>query len=342
MTTVSPGVQSGNPGLVFETLLAYQRTAALRAAIDIDLFGQLGAGPADSAELARRCNVSERGVRILCDYLTTLGLAEKDDGLYGHSPTSAAFLDPRSPTCMASIVGLLGHPDILRPWDQLTDIVRSGRTVLPGEGTVEPENPVWVDFARSMVPMIAPAVAPLASAVLAHRSGPIRVLDVAAGHGMFGIEIARQNPAARIVALDWHAVLEVAKENARAAGVLDQVEFVAGSAFEVEFGGPYDAVLLTNFLHHFDEATCVALLRKVRAALRPGGISATLEFVPNEDRVSPPIAAQFSLMMLGTTATGDAYTLRDLRRMHLAAGFAGLADEVIPAGVQTIVLGTTA
>jgi integrase len=68
-------------------------------------------------------------------------------------------------------------------------------------------------------------------------------------------------------ALDWNSVLAVAKENARAAGVLDWVDFIPGSAFDVEFGGPYDAVLLTNFLHHFDEATCVALLRKVRAAL---------------------------------------------------------------------------
>jgi hypothetical protein len=89
----------------------------------------------------------------------------------------------------------------------------------------------------------------------------------------------------------------------------------------VDFGGPYDAVLLTNFLHHFDVATCVGLLRKVRAALKPGGISATLEFVPNEDRVSPPMAAGFSLTMLISTPAGDAYTFRELEAMHREAGF---------------------
>lgn len=341
MSAEAPDVNSANPGLVFETLLAYQRTAALRTAIEINLFGALGSGPATSAELAQRCRVSERGVRILADYLTTISVIEKVGHTYRHSPTSATFLDPRSPASMASIVGLLGHPDVIRPWEQLTDIVRSGRTVLPGEGTVEPENPVWVEFAKSMVPMVAPAISPLAGAVLAHRSGSIRVLDIAAGHGMFGIEVARQNPAARVVVLDWSSVLEVARENARAAGVLDQMEFLAGSAFELDFGGPYDAVLLTNFLHHFDEATCVALLRKIRAALVPGGITATLEFVPNEDRVTPPMAAQFSMMMLGTTAKGDAYTLQDLERMHRAAGFSGLAPDVITVGPQTIVVGTT-
>ena len=98
-----------------------------------------------------------------------------------------------------------------------------------------------------------------------------------------------------------------------------------GNAFDVDFGGPYDAVLLTNFLHHFDEATCITLLKKIRAALKPGGVTAVLEFVPNEDRVTPPDAARFSMMMLGTTASGDAYTYRDLERMHVAAGFKGLA-----------------
>ncbi len=341
MTSMQPEADAPNPGAVFETLNAHQRTAALRAAIEIDLFRALGEAPAEASALAARCGASERGVRILCDYLTTLGFVGKEGVTYRHTPTSATFLDPRSPASMASAVRLLGHPDIARPWERLTEIVRTGRTVLPGEGTVEPDNPVWIEFAKSMVPVIAPALAPMASAVLAHRAGPIRVLDIAAGHGLFGIEIARQNPAAHIVALDWKAVLAVAEENARIAGVSDRVEMLAGSAFEVDFRGPYDAVLLTNFLHHFDEATCVGLLRKIRAALLPGGITATLEFVPNDDRISPAPAAQFSMMMLGTTVSGDAYTLRDLERMHVAAGFRGLAPNPIAAGPETIVVGLT-
>ena len=101
---------------------------------------------------------------------------------------------------------------------------------------------------------------------------------------MFGIEIAKQNPQAHVTGLDWAPVLRVALDNARAAGVHDRYDMLPGSAFEVEYGGPYDAVLLTNFLHHFDVPTCVSLLRKVHAALQPGGISATLEFVPNSSR----------------------------------------------------------
>jgi ubiquinone/menaquinone biosynthesis C-methylase UbiE len=167
----------------------------------------------------------------------------------------------------------------------------------------------------------------------------MRVLDIAAGHGLFGIEIARQHPQARIVALDWPKVLDVAEENARNAGVAGRFERLPGSAFDVDYGGPYDAVLITNFLHHFDAATCVGLLKKVRAALMPGGISATLEFVPDEDRVSPPMAAGFSLTMLTSTVAGDAYTFRELEAMHREAGFHGMQSHPVPRSPHTVVTG---
>jgi len=99
-------------------------------------------------------------------------------------------------------------------------------------------------------------------------------------------------------------------------------------------------VLLTNFLHHFDEATCVGLLRKVRSALKPGGKAATLEFVPNEDRVSPPMPAAFSLTMLITTAAGDAYTFKELHSMYDQAGFANVKAHPIPMSPHTIVMGS--
>ena len=84
----------------------------------------------------------------------------------------------------------------------------------------------------------------------------MRVLDIAAGHGLFGIEIAKANPKAEIVALDWENVLTVAKENAAAAGVSDRYQTIVGSAFDVDRN--YDLGLLTNFLHHFDTPTCEA------------------------------------------------------------------------------------
>jgi 2-polyprenyl-3-methyl-5-hydroxy-6-metoxy-1,4-benzoquinol methylase len=327
------------PGLVFEMLQAHQRTAALKAAIDLDLFRAVGEGPGDVASIARHCSASERGIRILCDFLTICGVLAKEDGRYRHTPTSAAFLDPRSPSSLASIAQFLGNPANREPFEHLAEIVRSGRTVLAGDGSVEPENPIWVQFAQTMAPMMAPLAGPLGAVVLEGRDGPMRVLDIAAGHGLFGIEIAKQNPQARVTGLDWAPVLRVALENARKAGVEQRYDMLPGSAFEVNFGGPYDAVLLTNFLHHFDKPTCVSLLEKVHGALKPGGRVATLEFVPNEDRVSPPMAAAFSMTMLASTPGGDAYTLSELTSMYNQAGFAGITAHPIPMSPHTVVMG---
>ncbi|HET7216221.1 MAG TPA: class I SAM-dependent methyltransferase [Terriglobia bacterium] len=328
-----------NPGLVFETLNAYVRTAALRTAIDLDLFRAIGEGPGDVASLAKQCSASKRGIRILCDYLTILGFLNKEDSHYKHTPTSAAFLDPRSPACLASISRFIGNPAMREPYDHLTEIVRNGTTVLPGQGSVEPENPIWVEFAHSMAPMMAPLAAPLGSLALNGNNGPAKVLDIAAGHGLFGIEVAKQNPHAHIVAVDWAPVLEVAHANAQKARVADRWNKLPGSAFDVEYGGPYDAALLTNFLHHFDPPTNVGLLKKVHAALKPGGRAATLEFVPNEDRVSPPMSAGFSMIMLAGTPSGDAYTFRELESMYHGAGFGTVTSHPIPQSPHTVVVG---
>ena len=329
-----------NPGLVFEMVQAHQRTAALKAAIELYVIRAVGKGPGDVASIARHCAASERGIRILCDFLVINGVLTKSEGRYHHTPSSAVFLDPQSPACMASVAHFLSRPEVTEPLAHLANVVRAGRTSLEGAGTVEPENPVWVEFAEKMAPMMGPMAGPLGAVVLEGHEGPMKVLDIAAGHGLFGIEIAKQNKQAHVTGLDWAPVLRVALKNAEKAGVRDRYTMLPGSAFDVEFGGPYDTVLLTNFLHHFDKPTCVGLLKKVKASLKPGGKAATLEFVPNEDRVSPPMPADFSLTMLTTTADGDAYTYSELSGMYADAGFSGIRAHPIPMSPHTIVLGT--
>jgi O-methyltransferase domain len=138
---------------------------------------------------------------------------------------------------------------------------------------------------------------------------PRKVLDIAAGHGLYGIAVAKVAPNAEIVAVDWRAVLAIALRNAEKAGVGDRYRTIPGSAFDVDWGNAYDLVLLPGFLHHFDHQTCVALLAKIRAGLSSLGQTWAVELVPNEDRVSPvPMPATFAYTMLATTPKGDAHT----------------------------------
>ncbi len=112
MQTGNPAEAPLNPGIVFEMVQAHQRTAALKAAIDLDIFRAVGKGPGDAASIARHCSASERGIRILCDFLVINGVLAKENGHYKHTPSSAAFLDPASPACMASVAHFLSEDAI--------------------------------------------------------------------------------------------------------------------------------------------------------------------------------------------------------------------------------------
>jgi len=195
-----------------------------------------------------------------------------------------------------------------------------------------------VKFARGMAPLMMMPAQMIAKLVDPNADRKLKILDIAAGHGMFGIAFATNNKQAEITAVDWKAVLEVAKENAQRAGVSDRYRTIEGSAFDVDFGSGYDLVLLTNFLHHFDPPTNETLLRKVRAALADGGRAVTLEFVPNEDRVTPPDTAGFSVMMLTGTPSGDAYTFSELERMFANAGFSRSTIHPLPPTIQQVVI----
>ncbi len=331
-------VHPPSPERFFETIHGYQQTACLKAAIDLDLFTAVGEGNHTAAALGRRCGASERGVRILCDYLVVVGFLTKEGSQYGLAPDAAMFLDRRSPACIAAATDFLLSPLLTDSFKDLAAAVRKGGTTSGETGTLAPEHPVWVEFARAMAGFMTLPAELIAGLLRADAGEKWKVLDIAAGHGLFGITLAKYNPNAEIVAVDWPNVLAVARENAQAAGVISRYRTIPGSAFDVEFGGGYNLVLITNFLHHFDPLTCEKFLRKVHAALAPGGRAVTLEFIPNEDRVSPPIAAKFSLMMLGSTPSGDAYTFSELERMSRQAGFASSELHALPPTPQQVVI----
>ncbi len=324
-----------SPELFFDAMNAYQRTAALKAAIDLGLFTVMGEA-STALELAKKCEASVRGTRILCDYLTIVGFLKKTGDRYERTADTAIFLDRNSPAYLGGTAEFLASEAIVRRFDDLEATVRAG-TIDESNNTVSPENPIWVSFARAMMPMMMPAAEAIAEALDVAASPSLRVLDIAAGHGAFGLTIAKRNAQAEIVAVDWAPVLEVATENAVRLGVESRYRTIAGDAFTVDYGRGYDVALLTNFLHHFDEPTNVTLLKRVKGALAPDGRVAVLEFVPSPDRVSPPMAASFSLMMLGNTAHGDAYTFEQFKGMLEAAGFRDAAQMALPMSPETLV-----
>lgn len=325
MAQTAPQVDLQN---IWTIMTGFQHSAAFKAAIELELFTKIGEGSKTSADIAAASGASERGIRILADTLTVLGLLSKEGNEYSLTADSAFFLDKNSPAYMGSAVEFIMGPTQMRGINDLTNAVRQGGTTVTGDGSVDPESPMWVTFARAMAPIMFPSAEAIAANLGYPNDAKLKVLDIAAGHGIFGVMVAKAFPNADIYAVDWPNVLTVATENAEKFGVSDRHHLIPGSAFDVDFGSDYDVVLVTNFLHHFDRETCTQFMKKVNASLKPGGKAVTLEFIPNDDRVSPPSEALFALIMLAATPGGDAYTLKELTEMFEAAGFTN--NEHIP------------
>ena len=328
--------QQPTPERFFNSINAYQQTDAMKAAVELEIFTAIDEGNTTAATIAKRCEAAERGVRTLCDFLTIHGFLTKEGAQYALAADSALFLNRNSPAYIGTAIEFLLTPRLREGHARLTEAVRRGGTAL-GEGTLEPENPDWVKFAQAMMPLMH-MPAEIMAAELRKGGEAHKVLDIAAGHGIFGISVAKQNPAAHIYAADWKNVLEVARKNAQAMGVSDRYHLLPGSAFETDFGSGYDLALITNFLHHFDPPTCTTFMRKVHAALESGGRAAIAELVPNPDRVTPPTAAAFSMMMLATTPAGDAYTFPELESMFRNAGFNRSEIQPLPPSIEQVVI----
>jgi C-methyltransferase len=314
---------TGSPAALFEMLLAYKTTAVLRTGIELAVFDALADGPATAAELAQRLELAERGVRLLLNGLSALGLLEYDDrGRFGLTGTTAAHLVRGRPGFVGDMAKVLASRWEWEALGALTAAVRAGGPVVADHAET-PRYQYWEQFAAYAGAVAGPA-AEFAAGCLepwAGDRGRLEVLDVACGHGIYGYTLARRYPEARVCSLDWPNVLPVARKHAADLGVVDRVSTIAGDMFEVPLGGPYDVVMLTNVLHHFSPERGAELLRRVAGALAEDGRLVVVGFVsrggpPHEDAA----AHLFSVLMLVWTAAGEVHTEQTYQWMLRAAG----------------------
>ena len=224
-------------------------------------------------------------------------------------------------------------------FQNLTTAVQKGSTALSKNGFLAPDHPAWTAYAKSMAPVMQVPAKRLAQYLDPKADQPLAILDIAAGHGLFGLALAQQNSKTTVTAIDWPNVLTVAQTHAQERGLSNQFKTLSGNAFDTPFGNPHDITILANILHHFDPNACITLLKKVYGNLSPNGRVAILEFIPNTDRVSPPEEAAFALVMLATTLNGDVYTVDELNNMCLQAGFSHTHLHALGQGEQQVVIG---
>jgi len=317
----SPPPGGGFPGRIPELAFSFAPTLMLDAAIRNGVFEALDGGPRSAAALARKTGASERGLRALLEGLAGIGILAKDGERFRLPPESSARLVQGKPGYLGGIF-LHAVGQLLPAWMGLSESVKTGKPVLAANKE-EAGAPFFKEYAGSLFPLSYPAARDLAERLgIGEADRPVRVLDLAAGSGVWGIALAKRSRRVTVTAVDWPAVLETAREACARYGLTDRFRFVEGDLLSAELSGPFDVAVLGNILHSEGEERGRAILKRVARLLPAGGKIAVADWLVDGGRTGPGTALAFALNMLVTTERGDVFSFEDIRGWLEDAGFA--------------------
>ena len=316
-----PNTSALDPEKILRYSFAYAPPLMIEAAVRLKVFDALADGPRNLDDLAGIVTADRRGLRILLNGLVGLELVAKTgDGAYGLTPEADAFLVPGR---QAYLGGFFKHisTQLMPNWMKLTDVVRDGK---PAEevNTEADGSAFFEQFVEDIFPLARPAALEFADREgLANPGGPISVLDVGAGSGVWSVTLAEKSPRVKATAVDWPGVLKVTRRVAERHGVADRFTFSPGDFSTADFGTGHDYATIGQILHSEGPARSKTLLKKVFDALAPGGKVVITEWLVDEGRTGPLPSLIFAVNMLVNTTEGDTYSFPEIAGWLAQAGF---------------------
>ena len=327
------------PERIFQLAWGYAPPLIIEAAVKHRVFDVLDGGPKNLAALSAATGASERGLAAILDVLVGMDFLARDaGGAYALTPESAAFLVSTKPSFQG---GIIRHTSehLLPKWLSLNEIVATGKpsAAVNQQGT---GTDFFEKFVNDIFPMSYPSATELAAYLnLKGASGPVSVLDLAAGSGVWGIALAQSADQVQVTAVDWHGVLPVARKNAARFGFADRFTFVEGDLLEADFGSGHGVATLGHILHSEGVERSRKLLKKTFAALGSGGTIAIAEFLVNQDRKGPLGGLIFAVNMLVNTDAGGTYSVEEIGGWLGEAGFINVRTLPAP-GPSPLILAT--
>ena len=300
---------------------AYAPPLIITAAVSNKVFDSLESGSKTVDQISKETGASARGLRMLMNALVGLELLKKDrHQKYSLTPESAAFLVSNKPGALAGFFRL-NVTQLVSKWLQLGDVVRTGRPAQAvnqeGEGTE-----FFSGLVENIIPMSYATAQTLADHLkLAKAKNEVRVLDLAAGSGIWGIVLAQASARVRVTAVDWAGMIPTTKRITQKFGVGARFKFIEGDLLEADFGSGYDIATLGHILHSEGEERSRQLLKKTFRALKSGGTIAIAEWLVNDERTQPLPPLMFAVQMLVNTEKGDTFSFNEIKSWLDEAGF---------------------
>lgn len=327
--------QQPNPMQIIDAVFAFGHTQALITATELDLFTHIDEQKCTATALAEVTASDPRAMRILLNALTGLGFLTKNREHYDLTPTARTFLSKRNGLYIGPLV--LQAKRMRDNWSALGEVLQSGRPRMQLESTEGGE--FFAEFVSALYAINAAAADEIAQRVLQRSAtGGLRVLDVGAGSGVWGLAFLRHDPQARLTVADWPVVIEVTKTFVDRDHAADRVNYLAGDYHETDFGeNQFDVAILGHICHSEGERQTKELFARLRRALKPDGQILIAEFLADEARRENAMALLFAVNMLVHTEEGDTFTTSELRQWLEEAGFEGVTAIEAPAPSPLIV-----
>jgi SAM-dependent methyltransferase len=300
---------------------AYAPPLIISAAVNNKVFDALQGGAKTVEQLKRETGASARGLRAIMDALVGLELLKKDrQSKYSLTPESQAFLISDKPGALSGFFGSI-LPIMTSRWLRLTDIVRDGRPAVAVNQQTEGTE-FFSQLVETIIPMSYAGAQKLADHLkVAKAKEQVRVIDLAAGSGIWGIAVAQKSPRVQVTAVDWAGMIPTTKRITEKFGVRDRFDFIEGDLLEANFGSGYDVATLGHILHSEGEQRSRQLLKKAFRALKSGGTIAIAEWLVNDERTKPLPSLMFSVQMLVNTEKGDTFSFNEIKQWLEDAGF---------------------
>ena len=321
-----------------ETIRGFQASRAILTAIELDAFTAVAEG-ASASRAAVAMGADSRATEMLLNALAALGLLSKHNGTFRNTAVSARYFVAGSPDDARAATMHTAH--LWSRWSTLTDCVRRGTAVARREAPAAPEaaDPWTEPFiaamhrnARERAPHVLRAVG---------TEGVARMLDVGGGSGAYSIAFAQASDGLHAEVLDRPEVLAIARDHIARAGLAARVTTRVGDLRADTFGEGYDLVLLSAICHMLGPDENRDLLRRCYRALSPGGRIAIQDFILEQDKTAPKMAALFSLNMLVGTTQGASYNEEEYAAWLGGAGFRDVARIRLP-GPSGLMVGRAA
>jgi len=335
----TPQTSQVTPERLMQFGFAYAPPVIIGAAVSNKVFDSLADGPKTVDEVSKKGGASARGLRVVMNALVGLELLKKSGDKYSLTPESEAFLVSNKPGSLAGFFPM-NMKQLIPHWLELDEIVRTGR---PSEARNQESQGTafFTELVENIVPMSYGGAQAVAQHLDVAGKGPSRVLDIAAGSGVWGIALAQKSPKVEVTAVDWPGMIPTTKRITQKFGVGSQFKFIEGDIGEVDFGSNYDIATLGHILHSEGKDRSRRLLEKTGRSLKPGGTIVIADWLVNDDRTEPLNGLMFAVQMLVNTEQGDTFSFNEIKGWLEAAGFKDARTFDAP-GPAPLVLATKA